>query len=660
MAYLTSESQIHAHPLMQSVVRVIGLVVVFFLGISAYSQPLSSSDKTAVKSFYKAYDLYQAKQLDPALREITRALERDPRFIEAYLLRGDIFAENDQIPKAIESYNEAIRYSNPVNPRLYFVVGQMQLSIGLYTDAAGNFQRYLESPGLPDKNQIVAERMFKNARFGELSVKNPVPFQPKNLGDSINTETDEFINGITADGEQLFFTRWIPRQSSNSVEKQEYNEDFFQSILINKEWCKARNLGTPINTSLNEGALSISPDGNHIFFAACHRDDGFGSCDLYRSTRLANGWSPPENLGEVVNSPQWDSQPSFSSDGKTLYFASKRPGGRGSSDIWKTELNADGTWSAPRNLGDTINTALEEMAPFIHPDDHTLYFSSKGHPGMGGMDLFLSRKGSTTWNIPQNLGYPINTFSDEVTLIVNTRGDLAYISSDKLGGKGKQDIYEFPLYPDIRPAATTYFKGIVYDEANRQRLGARFELTDLKTQKVVAQSNSNAYTGEFLLVLPTDRNYSLNVSKPGYLFFSDNFMLSGVSTIEKPFVKDVPLKAIRIGEGVILKNIFFDTDQYTLKEESRVELNKLLLLLQQNPKLRIEISGHTDRVGSEQHNIVLSENRARAVYEFLLNERIAADRMTYKGYGFSKPLESNETEAGRAVNRRTEFKVIGE
>jgi outer membrane protein OmpA-like peptidoglycan-associated protein len=422
----------------------------------------------------------------------------------------------------------------------------------------------------------------------------------------------------------------------------------------------ALNLGPPINTHGNEGALNISPDRNYLFFAACNREDGYGSCDIYWSKRTGTGWTPPENLGEVVNSPQWDSQPSFSSDGKTLYFASKRPGGKGSSDIWQSQLNGDGQWTTPVNLGDSVNTRMEEMAPFIHPDDQTLYFSSKGHPGLGGFDLYFSRKNILgEWSRPVNLGYPINTHADEITLVVNAVGNLAYISSDKFGGKGRQDIYKFPLYKEARPMLTNYFKGIVYDIESGKKLAARFELIDLVSAKTCAEAWSDKETGAFLLVLPSEKNYALNVSKEGYLFYSDNFFLTGINSQAKPFLKNIPLKPIKIGEVVILKNIFFDTDKYILKAESYAELQKLLGLLRKNPKLKIEINGHTDNIGSAEHNLELSKNRANAVYEFLIQYDIDKTRLSYSGFGYTRPIDVNTTESGRANNRRTEFKVIG-
>ncbi len=364
-------------------------------------------------------------------------------------------------------------------------------------------------------------------------------------------------------------------------------------------------------------------------------------------------------MGPVVNSSSWDSQPSFSSDGKTLYFASNREGGKGSSDIWKTELQPDGSWSAPVNLGDSINTKDEEIAPFIHPDNRTLYFASRGHQGMGGFDLFVSRMDANgNWTSPVDLAYPINTYADEINLVVNAKGDVAYISSDKLGGKGGMDIYSFKLYKEAQPVMVTYFKGIVFDKETKQRLEAKFELIDLATGKIVSGSSSDKITGEFLLALPTEKNYGLNVSKPGYLFYSDHFELIGGNSKTKPFIYNVPLQPIRVGETVILKNIFFDIDKYDLKEESRSELGRLIQLLKSNLQIHIEISGHTDNHGTADHNLVLSRSRAQAVYNYLVVNGISKERLSYAGFGMTRPIDTNDTEQGRANNRRTEFSVV--
>jgi outer membrane protein OmpA-like peptidoglycan-associated protein/tetratricopeptide (TPR) repeat protein len=621
---------------------------------------LSTQDKKAEKYFYLAVDSYQANNPEKALTEVDKAIQQDITFTEAYILKGDLLAELNRTSEAIASYEAAFRTNNPVSSGLYAVLAGAQLSIGEYAASAGNYRRFLESDRIPEQRRVQAVKGLKSAEFGAFHVAHPVPFEPENMGDSINTIYDEFINAVTADDASLYFTRHNPRNEQTANQRMAFEEDFYRSTMNDGVWLKAINLGPPVNSHGNEGALSLSPDGKYLFFAGCNREDGFGRCDIYWAKKEGAGWTVPENLGERVNSAAWESQPSFSADGKTLYFSSNRPGGRGASDIWMTELSDNGNWSIPVNLGDSINTPAEEMAPFIHPDDKTLYFSSRGHQGMGGADLFVSRKAQAGgWMKPTNLGYPINTHADEITLVVSAKGDLAYVSSDKYGGKGKQDVYRFPLYEEIRPLLTTYFKGIVFDSETKKKLSARFELIDISTALSVASATSDPVTGEFLLVLPTEREYALNVSTDGYLFYSDHFSLTGSNTKISPFIRNVALKPIRIGESVILKNIFFDTDQFTLKPESVAELDRLVTLLLKNPGLTIEISGHTDNVGGEQHNLTLSTNRANAVYQYLTGHGVPAARLSFKGYGLSKPVDTNATEQGRANNRRTEFKVTG-
>jgi outer membrane protein OmpA-like peptidoglycan-associated protein len=329
-------------------------------------------------------------------------------------------------------------------------------------------------------------------------------------------------------------------------------------------------------------------------------------------------------------------------------------------DLYKTTMDEFGEWSKPINISDSINTEGAESSPFIHPDNKTLYFSSDGHIGMGGMDIFYCRKDSNdNWGKPVNIGYPINTFGDENSLILNARGDMAYFASDKLEGFGQQDLYKFKLYEEARPNPVSYMKGIVYDDQTKKRLEAKFELISLKDGQTKVESKSDPVNGEFLVCLPTGSQYALNVSKKGYLFYSENFSTPAeIHHKIDPFLKNVPLKPIKVGESVVLKNIFFEFDKYNLKKESRVELNKLYNLLKENKSLKIEIGGHTDNKGSEEYNKTLSQNRAKAVYEYLTSKGISSERLSYKGYGESKPIDTNKTEEGRANNRRTEFKVI--
>ncbi|MBE0649096.1 MAG: PD40 domain-containing protein [Bacteroidales bacterium] len=658
------------------------VILVFFLSLFSFAQSpvtghwslamgqrseaqnqnnLSTTSRKAQKLFLQANERYQLREYKQALELVNKAIEEDGNFAEAYGLKGDMAAEQRDIEGAIANYDKAVTLLPDMDYSLYVVLGNLKLITGRYAEAKRDYEKYLSYNKGPTNRRWQTEENILRCDYGLQMMTHPVAFEPKNLGDSINTIHDEYINALSSDKQTLFFTRRLPTgmivpNGSDAIE-----EDFYRSFLIeDTTWLKAQNLGPPINTRGNEGAISISPDGQLLFFAACQRPDGFGSCDIYWSWKMGDRWSIPRNLGPTVNSETWDSQPSFSSDGRTLYFASKRGGGKGSSDIWKSELLPNGDWTHPVNLGDSVNTPKEEQNPFIHSDDQTLYFASNGHQGMGGLDLFYTRKElDGSWGKPVNLGFPINTYADEITLIVNSSGNVAYISSDKFGGKGRQDIYSFPLYEEARPNPVTYMKGIVYDKETGNRLQAHFELSDLLRNQIAVQATSDPIDGSFLVCLPTDRNYALNVSREGYLFYSDNFSLSGIREQAKPFLKNIPLQPIKVGETVVLRNIFFDTDKFELKPESFSELEKLLGLLRNNPSLKIEISGHTDIRGSEEHNLELSKNRAKAVVDYLVGHGIVQNRMTYAGFGFSKPIDTNDTDQGRANNRRTEFRIVG-
>jgi outer membrane protein OmpA-like peptidoglycan-associated protein/tetratricopeptide (TPR) repeat protein len=644
-------------------VRVTAFLLVVMLnpfpsGAQGPGQELTTRSKKAKRSYEQAIQYLSAKNYASALKELLSAVDADGRFIEAYLMMGDVYAEEKMTRKAIDSYKTALEIDSVFFVNAYFLIGNLELSAGNYQNAQTYIHKYINKINVLPEKRLLCESKLRTCKFSLDAIDHPVPFNPKNLGDSINSPADEYINAITADDSQLFFTRKLmkPQQGSGRLRPE---EDFYRSIQQGGAWSGSQPLGPPVNTPGDEGALCISPDGMDLYFAAGYRQDGLGRFDLYHAHRAGERWTMPENIGQPVNTESWESQPSISSDGKTLYFSSLRKGGQGSSDLWKSVKQEDGQWSEPVNLGKKINTSQSEMNPFIHPDGRTLYFSSSGHLGMGGYDLFYSRLDTTgQWSEPVNLGYPINSYSDELILVVNARGNLAYFSSDKLGGAGKEDIYSFELYPEARPELVTYLRGRVYDSKSRRPLEARFELIDLMTGKTVVNSFSEKSLGEFLVTLPAGRDYALHVSRKDYLFYSENFTLSGVHSSDKPFHKDIPLQPIETGEIVVLNNIFFETDRSELLPRSMVELDKLLSLLIHNPHLKIEIRGHTDNVGSEDYNLKLSDSRAKVVNDYLLAKGIDRDRITYKGYGELLPVAGNDTEEGRGLNRRTEFKVV--
>lgn len=633
------------------------LVCVWSINIAVAQTQLSTESTKAKKCFSAAEKAVKDKNLSEAIFQLERAVSIDPNFREAHLYLGDLYSNGNECEKSIQAYNKA--YNLKADAKLLFYIANEELRCTKYEDAKQHLTEYLAKNDKNPSRQRLAKLNLRTAEFAAEAVKHPVKFNPQNLGANVNTEYDEYLPTITADEEMLIFTVLRPRDEL-TVSNAEKEEDFFVSYKDDKgEWQPRKSLGKPINTHYNEGAQCISPDGKYLFFTSCNRENGYGSCDLYWAKRIGNRWSNPRNMGEPVNTKHWESQPTISSDGKTIYFTSNRPGGVGQTDIWMTEMVEEGVFTEPVNVGPPVNTEGKEMSPFIHPDGQTLYFSSDGHVGMGGMDLFYSRmQPNSEWGEPINLGYPINTGDDEVNLIVNAQGDKAFFSSNKDGGFGGMDLYWFELDKQLRPTPVTFFKGKVFDDANKQPLEAAFELIDIATGKTVVYSTSDSQTGEFLLCLPINKHYALNVNKEHYLFYSESFELNDIASKTEPVKKDIPLKHIKVDETVVLNNVFFDTDKFILKPESYIELNKLVDLLQQNTGIRIEISGHTDNVGGKEHNEKLSSNRAKAVADYLISKGIASNRLTSIGYGYSKPIATNETEVGRAQNRRTEFRII--
>ncbi len=513
---------------------------------------------------------------------------------------------------------------------------------------------------------LQTEAYIKKCEFGIHAIKNPVDFKPINLGKNINSEFNEYLPAITADEQTFIYTRLIPSGKRSFEGTLEMQEDFYISSQIKGVFQKSENFGEPLNTFSNEGAQSISADGTMLFFTSCEYERGksahgksFGSCDIFVSHKTGSRWSKPENLGVQINTKYWESQPSFSADGKTLYFASNRPGGKGKIDIWKTELQENNTWAKPINLGDSINTKEHDQSPYIHYDNKTLYFASNGHLGMGNQDIFLSRKDSLgKFGKVKNLGYPINTYDEEVSLTINTKGNKAYFASSKESEFGGLDLFTFELTDKNKPNQVTYVQGKVFDAETSKKLEASIKLINLSSDSTIAHSISDSETGKFLICIPAGEEYAFNVSKEGYLFYSESFTLTKSSDDLKIYNFVIPLSPIKKGKKTILKNIFFDIDSYELQDKSSAELGRLFQFLETNNEIRVEIGGHTDNTGSETHNKQLSLNRAKSVYDYLISKGITTSRILFKGYGSSLPVDSNNTEKGRQKNRRTEFKII--
>lgn len=637
---------------------VLSILLLLNLVVSVYAQKgsLSTDNKKAIELYQKAIESYERYDYPNTLSLLNQSIDKDPKFIEALLMISQVYQEMRSDDKAILFAEKAIAVNPDFFPNIYFNLGNMWLNKGEYDKALNKYNKFLEYKAIKPQTKKVAERRKLSCDFALNAIQNPVPFNPINLGANINTSLDEYWPTLSADENTLVITTNVPRDSS--VEAVMYNrqEDFYISHRNSEGiWEPKMPVGKPLNTPFNEGAQTIGADGKRMYYTVCRN-----VCNIFSSDLMSNGtWSRPVRLSETINSNKFSNkQPSISPDGRTLYFVSNRPGGYGGYDIWKSIIKDDGNWTEPENLGNLINTDEDEQSPFIHFDNQTLYFSSFGHVGMGGEDIFISKLNPDgTWSEPKNLGYPINTFRNEEGLIVNARGTTAYYNSDRIPQNGR-DIYTFELYPEIRPIPSSYVIGTIADAKSRMPLKATFSLVDLENMHEVMKPTSSE-DGSYLVCIPSKKSYALYASVPSYLFFSDHFDLKEVHSIDKPFRKDINLNPIKVNEVMVMRNIFFATDSFKLKTESTVELSRLVSFLKENQTLRIEIGGHTDDQGDNAYNQKLSEHRAKSVVDFLVSRMIAADRVKWVGYGELKPIADNKTEEGRALNRRTEVKIIG-
>jgi outer membrane protein OmpA-like peptidoglycan-associated protein len=578
---------------------------------------------------------------------LNKAISEDSGFLDAYVQVASLYERSREYAKALPYFKKANEVDSVYMLQGYLIYAKAEAGTGNFEEALRLTDRFLKQPELSPSRRQAALQWREHFAFGLQSKNQHIPFNPHNMGDSINSADPEYLPVLTIDQKTLIFTRNIGSR----------NEDFYISHRLDSTWSRAVPLGPPVNSRYNEGAQTVSQDGKVLIYTICNRPDGMGSCDLYYAERTADGgWSNPRNMGPAVNSRFWDTQPCLSPDNRDLYFVSNRPGGYGGSDIYVCHLQPDGTWGRPQNLGPGINTATDESSPFLHADNQTLYFASSGWPGLGGVDLYYSRRNPDgSWGTPHDLGYPINTIDHDGSLFVAADGKSAYFASDRSDSRGKLDIYQFELYPAARPVRTLYVQGYVYDKKTRGRLQALLELVDLGTGRTITHIPTDT-DGSYLVTLPVGKDYAFNVSKPGYLFYSDNFSLKD-TTAGRPYHINIGLQPIEVNAAVTLKNIFFDFDKYSLKPESKVELDRLVSLLRQNPSVKIRINGYTDSVGTPQHNLQLSQHRAQAVVNYLESKGIAASRLSAKGYGASHPVASNETEEGRALNRRTEVVI---
>lgn len=632
------------------------LFLFVLIGLSnVYAQQYDTEkiNKKALALYDRAIDLLKVDEFKTAVPILLDCIVTDTNFVDAYLSLAGVLGQLKQYKRSVQMY-ELGKAKDPIYFKPYYLPYSINLAgNGNFEAALSAVNQFLENPKLNTNSIRSAAYRKKTYQFAlDFAAKNKelanYYFAPENLGDSVNSAFSEYYPSVTVTDSLLVFTR-----------RGKYmREDFYSSTFIANQFSKAVPIGGDINEEPQKGAITVSQDGEWMLFAGRFAERGYDNFDIYIAYSTPQGWSDPENVGPAINTAFWESAPTLSPDKRTLYFSSSRPGGYGGRDLYFSERLPNGKWTTAKNMGAQVNTPGDDQAPFIHADNQTLYFTSDGHPGYGGSDLFIIRKNNNgEWGIPENLGYPINTIENEGSLAVSADGLTAYYASDRAEGKGELDLYRFTLRNNIRPIRTLYLKGVVTDKSNGKKLPSSVELINNQDQSVLMKIQTDE-TGMYFITLPVGTDYTFSVNRKGYLPFTELYSLANKEA-DSVYVKNIALQPITINASFTFKNIEFTSNSSVLPESASIELNRLVALLKENNTIQVQISGHTDNTGKEEENKKLSANRALAIVNYLIEQGIEKNRLSYQGFGSSIPIASNDIPEGRAKNRRTSVEITG-
>lgn len=630
------------------------LLITFFSSLGFSQTNYSTKSKKAIKFYEEAQLLLRQRRFNEAIRTLQSALEKDNDFIEAHLrlafsyeLLRELKLQQYHLEQVVRIAPDTKKYKN-----VYYSLGKLYFNKGEYAHSKAMLSK-LEQLGVDNvRIQSDIDHLNTNLDFAIENIKNPIAIEPRPMSQILNSFPLQYFPVLTADENTIIYTIRLGVR---------FHDD--ENIVVSTRdedgnWTKPLSISPNINSQFNEGTCAISADGRTLIFTTCEGRKSLGGCDLYITTKTGDEWSVPKNLGRNVNSRSWESQPSLSADGRKLFFVSDRGGGLGKRDIWMSEKDEQNLWKKAVNLGNRINTKEDEVSPFIHVNGTSLFFASKGYPGFGGFDIYKSELSDTVWQVPQNLGYPLNTYEDQVSLFVSTNGKNGYYSFERKWQTEENQsflyTFEFPQ-KGILEHRSIYLTGNIYDEETNEPLEATIELYTLGSEKPISIFTSDPVSGKYFTVLNEGSEIALYVDSRGYLFQSKSFAidLESGSSISQ----DIYLKPIKKGNSMLLDNIFFEFNSADLTNDSKTELNKIVGFLTENSALKITISGHTDDLGEIAYNLVLSEKRAKVVHDYLVKSGINPANLTFIGYGETKPLSVGTDEESRKMNRRIEFLI---
>ncbi|MDX2197122.1 MAG: OmpA family protein [Cytophagales bacterium] len=671
--------------------------VTFFLFINTGKAQKAQPDEQLVTLGKEMYGFGDKKD---ALELFIQALEINPDNVQASYMAGICYLETIQKYLSVKYFIRAYELNPNISDDILYKIAQGYHYGSNFDDAIRYYSQYKNViTALPNDKRyaemLKTERKIYECNNGILYYQNPTHHEIKRLPGSINSEYPEYAPAINASQSEIIFTsRRAGGTSPNKDIDNEYFEDIYIASHQNNEWSKVKNIGKIINSSTHDASIGYSADGKTLFL---YKPTNGG--DIFYSTRIGDtSWTEPINMGLPVNSRYCEPSVSINNTGTKLYFASDRPGGFGGLDIYISALDAEGKWEKPQNLGTVINTNFDDDSPFISFDNKTLYFSSRGHKGMGEYDIYKSDFDtiSQQWKAPENMGYPINSPDNDIYFVIASDNKSAYFASAREGGKGGNDLYFINLHyakkimndttkpktpvaknmkiknqKTLKPttaAATnntminstilqSTLKLKVIDEKEALPLDAKISVVKLASGKKETKIYSADKEGNIQIKLEHGYDYAIEIQKDGFLFYSENIDIPTGNEV-KQINKTITLQKITKGNKIVLKNVFFEHGKFNLAEDSKSELDLLLDLLIKNKNIRIEVSGHTDDTGTDEINNRLSYERARSVAEYLIKKGVDKNRLMYRGYGKNRPIASNTTDDGKKLNRRTEFEVL--
>ena len=626
----------------------------------------------ARKSYSNGVKAMRESRSGIAVNHFHKALEYDSDYADAIWRLGQIYFSQYRSREAENYLRRLVSLCPDYNAEAYFMLARIEYGREDYTKAISYLEKFLD-----DIDRIKSDRDYDNAvymldqaRFLNMIFGQKVPFEPYKVKE-ISTDDDEYLAIISPDGELAFFTRKSKAESSHGaiIWSERYKEQFMFSERRNGNFERGELMPPPFNMQGNEGGATVTARNDELFYTICSNINingiAYNNCDIYYSRLIWDQWTPLVKL-DFNRDDSWESQPSVSADGKTLYFASDRPGGYGGTDIWVVYKDNGNNWGKPQNLGPGINTPGNEKTPFIHTDSQTLYFSSAnrydendslfpGHRGLGGYDIFFTRFTNDKWSKPKNIGYPINSEADDLSFFVSTDGSTGYFSSNKIESNGKYNLYAFELYQDARPEKVVFIKGEIKDEFDIPVYDSKVELKSVTTQRVTTV-DVDSFSGKYVATAIFDDDFVLTVKKPDHIYQS-RYIDKDSSIFTAPVEINFEIEKVEAGKSYELHDILYPTNSAELSNRSRVILDEFIVFLRDNPGIRVAIHGHTDDVGEDAFNLDLSKRRAHSVYYYLTTKGIPSSRLSWQGFGKTRPVADNTTEEGRAKNRRTEFVI---